>query len=436
MYSPGDDKEFDRLSKEAADHYEVPGNPSWNKLLTELDHVMPAEKKRRRKLLIFWWLLPCLLAGIPAYLWLHNQPSKQNMADAAAPGAKTLPVQASAGKAESGTTIKTHPPSTTTEDQQTSSIQLNKISANQKNILNPVTRSSSSAINAAVLPATVLPAEKSVDAKPVDVKNSQVQKQDNNTASRENSNPVDTSGKHSNTVTAEPITTAKTDSANNAIAANDTVREAKKPARNNMQRRKFSIGIVTGADLSNVKFKRASQAGYNAGLIAGYHFSNRWSVHTGAIYTRKNYEMDGADFTAPKGSPPSYWNLKTVEGDCSMWEVPLFARYSFGNKVNRRFFATAGLSSYFMTNENYDYYYPSPSTGLIVKRSGSYDWGDTHWLSIAHFSAGLEQPVGRNLSMLFEPYIKLPLTGLGVGSIKLSSIGLNVSVQFRGSKPK
>ncbi len=436
MYNPGDDKELDRLSREAGDQYEVPGTPSWDKLLTELDHVMPVAEKRRRRLGILWWILPCLLAGIPAYLWLHQPQSNEQTAGTTAPAVRTQPAPAPAGQRDPGAAVNTHPPGKTDETQH-NRIQLNKIVIDQKNTLNPVTRSSSSAFSAAVLPATVLPVEKNIPISQVDAKDGQATKQGTNPVSITNSNPVDTAGKQSAaTITPETITAAKADTGNNAVTATDTIQENKKIIPPGTQRRKLSIGIVAGADLNNVKFRRASRVGYNVGLMAGYHFSNRWSVHTGAIYTLKNYAMDGADFTAPKGSPPSYWNLKTVEGDCSMWEMPLFARYSFGNKVNRRFFAAAGLSSYFMMSENYEYYYPSPVTGQIIKRNGSYNSGNTHWFSVAHFSTGLEQPVGRNLSMLFEPYIKLPLTGLGIGSIRLSSIGLNMTVQFRGSKAK
>ena len=118
-----------------------------------------------------------------------------------------------------------------------------------------------------------------------------------------------------------------------------------------------------------------------------------------------------------------------------MWEVPLLLRYTVSKSVKKNVFLSTGLSSYFMTKENYDYYYYS-NTGQLVTRHNSYNSTDTHVLSIAHLSVGFENRLSRNWSMLVEPYAKIPLGGVGFGSIRLSSFGLNFSIQHRQPSKK
>ncbi len=144
--------------------------------------------------------------------------------------------------------------------------------------------------------------------------------------------------------------------------------------------------------------------------------------------------MAGEDFTAPKGSWISYYKLENVEGYCRMWEVPLLARYTVSESAKRSFFLSAGLSSYFMTKENYDfsYYY----NGQPVVRNSAYDSKDTHVMSILHLSAGFENRISKSWSLQVEPYAKIPLGGVGLGNIQLSSFGLNFSIQHRQPSKK
>jgi hypothetical protein len=150
----------------------------------------------------------------------------------------------------------------------------------------------------------------------------------------------------------------------------------------------WSVAFLAGADKSTVKFRYGNDPGYNLGILAGYHLNSHLSVHTGVVYTQKNYKMAGEDFTAPKGSLPSYYKLENVEGYCRMWDIPLLLRYTFSPKGKNGFYASAGLSSYFMTNENYSYFFYSQ--GNPVTRNVNYDSDDTHILSILHLSGALK----------------------------------------------
>ena len=191
----------------------------------------------------------------------------------------------------------------------------------------------------------------------------------------------------------------------------------------------FSIAFVAGVDKSTVKFKYGNDAGINLGMLVGYHFNDRWSLHSGGIYTQKNYKLAGEDFTAPKGTPMSYYKIETLEGYCRMWEVPLVARYTLNPSAKNSTFISTGLSSYFMTKENYSYLYYY--NNQPVTRSSSYNSSDTHVLSIWDLSVGFNKPFSKSWGMQVEPYARIPLGGVGLGNIRLSSFGINFSVQYR-----
>jgi hypothetical protein len=69
--------------------------------------------------------------------------------------------------------------------------------------------------------------------------------------------------------------------------------------------------------------------------------------------------------------------------------------------------------------------------GQPAQRTNTYPSSDTHLLSILHLSAGLDKQIGQKWSMLIEPYAKIPLGGVGFGSIQLSSFGINLSLQYK-----
>jgi len=200
-------------------------------------------------------------------------------------------------------------------------------------------------------------------------------------------------------------------------------------ARKKKNEKAFSIGITGGVDLSTVKFNYSAAAGYNIGLIAGYHFNKNWSVHTGAIYTKKNYKLEGYNYHFPANTWPANYKIDLVYGYCNMWELPVMGRYTFNSRTSTHLFAGAGISSYLMNREDYNYDYKRNGTTYTYQLVNTNK--SQFWFSVLDFSAGIEKPLGRHIIGQLEPYAKLPLAGLGTGKIKLSSFGLNVTLQYK-----
>ena len=47
-----------------------------------------------------------------------------------------------------------------------------------------------------------------------------------------------------------------------------------------------------------------------------------------------------------------------------------------------------------------------------------------HYFSVVDISAGYEHSINKRFSIIAEPYVKLPLSGIGIGKIKLNSAGV------------
>ncbi len=445
MYNLGDDSELDRLSREAAGRYETPGNANWQALSEELDKVMPEEKKKRR--FLFWWILPGLLAGGALTYGIINRignptASTEKNIPAVSTDRSTEPSSTSSNNPthESGIALTDKKAATPTETQVTiASPQIkesttsliskgktgisvssarkagNKSGLNNTRSVAGTTDKTETGSTPAPSPV-VNPEVSRVAEQPMVIKEQKEITKENNQTEKAEQAPIPS-----------PAKTEK-----EAITEESPIKEEKKTVeKNNLPARGkgWSFGLLAGVDKSTVKFKYGYKPGINLGLEVAYHFNDTWAVKTGGIYTQKNYKLAGEDFTAPKGSWASYYKLDQVEGYCRMWEVPLLVSYTLHSNGRKSVTLNTGLSSYFMTKEDYDYYYYFNSAP--ASRNFSYNSTDTHVLSIVHLSAGFENRLSNTMSLQVEPYAKIPLGGVGFGSIRLSSFGVNFSVQYR-----
>ncbi len=310
MYNPGeDDNELDRLSREAATGYKAPGKPNWDAMQEQLDKIMPEEKKKRR-FLIFWWLAPALVLGGFAYYQLKDAP---------------LTAAATIKHTQTTTPVKPAVASTIDPSINSASLPLNKVSSPEVNHIDlpaPATHSlaitKQSTFSPAALPANT-PALSNTDAN-----NNPETNTVNLTKPADQSIAAVKPDETKDNVSTPIIADKEKDSIIEPAATESPVITTPKKSKTN---KAWSIGMVGSIDESTVKFKYGYEPGYGLGVLAGFHFNKIFSLHSGAIYTQKNYKMAGSDFNAPKGTWASYYKLETVEGYCRMWEVPLLARF-------------------------------------------------------------------------------------------------------------
>jgi hypothetical protein len=191
--------------------------------------------------------------------------------------------------------------------------------------------------------------------------------------------------------------------------------------------------LMGGPDISMVAFQSTKQMGYSLGILLGYRFNNRLSLESGLIWDKKYYYSTGQYFDKSKANFPPNINILNLNGNCNMFEIPLNLRYDFATRNNHGFFVTAGLSSYLMKKEYYDYSFTWNNNSNPYSRDSTYNQSSNYILSIIQLSAGYEHAIGRNTSIRVEPYLKIPLQGIGIGSMPISSVGLylGISHSFR-----
>ena len=184
-----------------------------------------------------------------------------------------------------------------------------------------------------------------------------------------------------------------------------------------------------GADMGSVKlfsFNNSSLAA-KYGIGIGYQLNSKWSVQTGFYAGKKKYVAGPNDYHVKKHSYWSYVKITKVDATCMVYEIPVTVRYDFLHKASVSYFATAGVSSYLMKKEDYNYYY----IRYNIPQKAYYSYtGNAHFLSTLSLSAGAEKKLSSTLSLQLEPSISLPLSGVGDGKVKLFSTAIMVGVKY------
>ncbi len=184
--------------------------------------------------------------------------------------------------------------------------------------------------------------------------------------------------------------------------------------------------FLAGPDISTVKFQRTSRTGYSIGILAGYRLGKSWSMETGLLWDRKNYYSSGQYLDTTRLKLPMHSIVNTASGYCDMFEIPVNLSYEFRLGKEHGWFISAGLSSYLMKNEDYDLNYKR--YGVSYTTEYGYRNATNNWFSVATLSAGYRKDWGKHFSIRFEPYIKLPLRGIGIASLPLQSSGLTIRI--------
>ena len=118
-----------------------------------------------------------------------------------------------------------------------------------------------------------------------------------------------------------------------------------------------------------------------------------------------------------------------------MYEIPLNLYYSFKGIKNHNWFGGTGISSYLMKKETYDYVYKTP-TGQLYNYIHTVNNENKHILAVLILSGGYEYKLNNRFSLIAAPYIKLPLSGVGAGKVKLNSTGIIVTAAIKPFKQR
>jgi hypothetical protein len=216
-----------------------------------------------------------------------------------------------------------------------------------------------------------------------------------------------------------------------AVVENNTqqLQGATKETRSNNgrpgSRNGFSFFISAGPDVSKAQNSKTGKVTMSWGLGVAYKL-NRLTLKTGVFSANKIYWAGPNDYKLSYTPPPS---LKFIGADanCRVIEVPLKLSYDFAVRNRSNWFAGAGLSSYLMKREEYMYEYESNS-GNPYYHSWETKNENKHYFSVVNLSGGYSYQLSNTISMSVEPYLEVPLTGIGEGKVHLNSSGILFTV--------
>lgn len=189
----------------------------------------------------------------------------------------------------------------------------------------------------------------------------------------------------------------------------------------------ISLAISTGPDFNSTAAVLGGRTSMAVGLSVGVGLSKRLGIQTGLIYGSKKYNANGYDYTF--NNPNTQTTIESIQAVCKVLEIPLKATYKLIENQNRSIEINAGLSSYIMLKENYVFKY-LPYTGR-KDRISEFTNANQHFFSVLDLSATYNIKLkSKKFALGFEPYIKIPLGGIGQGNVPLKSSGVSLKLHY------
>lgn len=219
------------------------------------------------------------------------------------------------------------------------------------------------------------------------------------------------------------------------VAHPDTAAQRKVSRPDVPFQRGLSVRFGVSPDLSSIGLDNFSRPGTNIGAFLEYRLASRWSVQTGLIQSTKIYQAYPDEYVAPTGAWGGYVKPNDIDGRCNMFDIPLNVRYDFSvkpkkadSRLTNRWFVSTGVTSYIIKQEQYHYNYPAHTYN---QRTDSTASTGGYGLSNLNVSVGYERALSRRLSWQIEPFIKMPLRGVGLFNVNLLSTGAFFSLRLK-----
>ena len=439
------DDENDKRIKDAADHYHPEYDDiAWQKMEQLLDEHLPVEKERKR----IFFLIPlvlfigCILLLIGLYNWKNN-PSQNGLSKNKREKA-TVTNPPDDSKKVTGQTSLESKKNVTTIAKEKKGIEKNNINSVRPNSVN--TQPVSSSVNDQN-GTTVAASDHSLSKKQNHEMKHQTNGKTNNTNEinheensisknniqenksnvlnpdeKENKSEVEKSASQKELIAQDHIT--KTEK----VASKEISKKTKETSRGFANN--FGVSISAGPDISGVRKNKAGKLtlAYGAGL--SYAISKKLNLRTGFYVSKKIYSVNPEDYKMPPGSVVNYEHLENVDANCKVYEIPLKLDFNFGKTKNHSWFVSGGVSSYLMKKENYEYYFKTP-TGQTYDKDWSISNKNKHFFSVLAISGGYQYSLNKQFSIIAEPYVNMPLTGIGAGKVKLNSGGILFTIKAK-----
>lgn len=191
---------------------------------------------------------------------------------------------------------------------------------------------------------------------------------------------------------------------------------------------RLALQLFVAPDISRTPQGVQSGLGGDVGLSLEMFLTPQLSLTAGAVYASKHYTAKGAEYQPWPGYWSHYGIPDRIAAVCRVLDVPLNLRYYALQGRKNALFASAGVSSYFMLYEQYDYIYNYSSRQPYRHREYN---ANQHYFAVGNVSVGYQRQLGDNLAFQLEPFVKLALGDVGFGNIRLQSAGVFLTFKYR-----
>ena len=194
---------------------------------------------------------------------------------------------------------------------------------------------------------------------------------------------------------------------------------------------RLALALSISPDINSVDHFSKGDIGASIGVGVSYRISPRLNIRTAIGYSKKVYSAMPYEYKAPWAASSAGKYAKSIDADCRVLDIPLNLDYIFSTSPKHTFFTSVGLSSYFMLEEKYTLV-GSNQSGYPNSKDPSYSYRNEnkHLLSVVNLSVGMSKPLNKHSTIIIEPYVKLPVTGVGQGKVNLQSVGVNFSLNY------
>lgn len=431
------DKKIDFLAKKAAENYSLSFNEeSWGKMELLLNN-----KDKRKKPVLLWWFIPIVLATTGLGIWYYQHNSNNNI-------------------------ISENKISTTTQKQVTNIHQQQNNNTNNKN-LTAVNKENIEKLNS-TQPSLKTKSEVSKNnnstTQNITTTTNKIIRQNNissklnnkyTIAKKSNNDSYNSIVLHENnnninkriTNNTEDIIykrffaenifasnhlynifSLKTLDYNNTKTVTQNVTTTKVPS---IQKKsllgKLDIGLLLGTDASFVNTKKINQLSNDAGILITYSINKKLSISSGLLVSKKIYLADSNSYQTPV-FPNNRYSITSIAANCLVYDVPVNFNYVLKTNTKSTWLGSAGLSSYFMKKEvyDYDYLYYGQSKKITYEVNNE----NNHLFSVANIALVYRKKISKQFSYQIMPFGKIPLQGVGRGKVNLYTIGLDISIHY------
>jgi hypothetical protein len=189
----------------------------------------------------------------------------------------------------------------------------------------------------------------------------------------------------------------------------------------------LSLSISAGPEFNSASSVIGGDPGFSAGLALGIGITKRLSLQAGLQYSQKVYHANNYAYNL--NNPQIQSIITEIDATCAVLEIPLLVSYKLSDNYKSSINLNGGISSYLMLKEDYNFKY-TPQSGFADRQTQIVN-ENRHYLSVVDLSATYFLKLKKNhLQVGFEPFVKIPLSGVGEGRIKLKSSGIALRLRY------